>query len=115
MTQMNKKKTFLWMTIISLGIFAIVIAIIIVTIDNLEDKPQYEFYVDWDAWEKAKRDCNQPVLDNIKNSSTTCNPNKENECELLKLQYESILWKSRWCSDNVKIKDYEGVREIDTT
>jgi len=40
-----------------------------------------------------------------------CNPEEE-ECELIKLKYDAIYWKSIVCSDSIKIEDYERVKEL---
>lgn len=76
------------------------------------DKPKYESYIDWDAWEKAYENCNKPVLDYLGNTPMSCNQKNSNECELMKLKYDTLYWKSIYCEDNIKILDYEKVREI---
>lgn len=98
----------------SVGLILIVITLVVgilgfVLLINFKPIKGMERYVDWDAWEKEKANCNKPVMGFIENNSLFCNPNT-NECMLRKLEYEAIYWKSIVCSDNVKIEDFERLK-----
>jgi len=108
---MNKKA-------IIYGLILIIVIISCYLFINNPTKPKYEKYIDWDEWKKALYECDNDLRDYMNNTPITCNPtimitNILNECELHKLEYNSIYWKKIYCEDNTKLKDYEKIRWLE--
>ena len=75
-----------------------------------KENKSHDTYIDWDAWELMKENCNKPILEYIQNNPMICDISIEGECELLEAKYDSIYWKEMYCSDNVKIGDFERIK-----